>query len=101
MLETKLGGDSITAEQQSQFLFLHEEVLRLCRLAPIVSRGTQTLQEHVAHHEESLLGTHAVNSAIERLATSVAKPVEPSRAQIPVHASQVLPELHPPERKAK
>ena len=82
------------------FLCSHEEIARLCRLAPVVSRGTQTSQDHDEYNEECLTSTHSVNASIGKLANSVARPVILSRAKVPAAAARVLPEAHLPLRKA-
>ena len=70
--ETRFGPYSISAEPHIQLLSLHDEFSRLCRLAPVVSRGTQALQSHIESLEVQLLSSSSVNQTIARLAGSVA-----------------------------
>ena len=55
MLASELRLYCISAEQKLQFSFSHEEIARLCRLAPVVSRGTQTLQDMMNTISSALL----------------------------------------------
>ena len=64
----------------------------MCRLTPSVGRGAKLLDSHILFHEDSLLSHTATNHTIARLASSVAKPVQASRAKIPTVAATVLPE---------
>ena len=100
-LSAKFGPYSISAEQYIQFCSLHEDFSRMCRLAPVVSRGTATLQTHFEAFEEQLFSSTSVNDTISRLATSVARPVIPSRAKVPPTAALVRPEDHLRPREAK
>ena len=92
LLSTHLGSWNISVEQQVKFFELFCQVGAMCRLTPSVGRGAKLLDSHILFHEDSLLSHTATNHTIARLASSVAKPVQASRAKIPTVAATVLPE---------
>ena len=91
-LACKLGPWCLSYEQALSFHLLHSQILRMCRLKPMISRGTKLLDAHVVFHESSLLGSSATNHTIERLSKTTARPVLSARAKIPKVAAQVCPE---------
>jgi len=74
-LSCKLGPWSLSYEQALSFHLLHSQILRMCRLDPLISRGTKVLDAHVVFHGSSLLGSSATNHTIERLSKTTARPV--------------------------
>ena len=88
----KLGPWCLSYEQALSFHLLHSQILRMCRLKPVISRGTKLLDAHVVSQESSLLGSSATNHTIERLSKTTARPLLSGRAKNPRIAAQVRPE---------